>query len=121
MGSYLSPYGEDVIALTRRDAPDVRSSSSDIPVGGGFRPEVPGDLSGAARLTIRERQVLVLLGTAAGNREIARKLDISERTAKAHLTHIMNKIGVESRLQAALFAFAHHELICPPRQCPKVQ
>ncbi|MGR8010447.1 response regulator transcription factor [Streptomyces hypolithicus] len=60
----------------------------------------------------------MLVGSAAGNREIARKLGIAERTAKAHLTNIMGKIGVASRLEAAVFAYAHHEIICPPGQCP---
>ncbi|WP_322109149.1 helix-turn-helix domain-containing protein [Streptomyces atratus] len=49
---------------------------------------------------------------------IARRLGIAERTVKAHLTGIMGKVGVSSRLEAALFAYAHHELICPVGQCP---
>ncbi|MBJ6636811.1 response regulator transcription factor [Streptomyces sp. DHE7-1] len=59
-------------------------------------------------LTSREREVLLLLSTAASNREIGRTLGIAERTVKAHLTKIMTKIRVESRTGAALFAFVHH-------------
>lgn len=79
---------------------------------------VPGDPAGATLLTGRERQVLVLIGGAAGNRAIARRLGIAERTVKAHLSSIMGKLGVSSRLESALFAYAHHELICPAGQCP---
>ncbi|MFH8516646.1 response regulator transcription factor [Streptomyces gelaticus] len=60
----------------------------------------------------------MLIGGAAGNRAIARRLGIAERTVKAHLSSIMGKVGVSSRLEAALFAYAHHELICPAGQCP---
>ncbi|MFI5768296.1 response regulator transcription factor [Streptomyces sp. NPDC051658] len=79
---------------------------------------VPGDPAAAQLLTGRERQVLVLIGGAAGNRAIARRLGIAERTVKAHLSSVMGKLGVSSRLEAALFAYAHHELICPAGQCP---
>ncbi|MEV4297228.1 helix-turn-helix domain-containing protein [Microbispora rosea] len=66
-------------------------------------------------LTTREREVLGLLGTGLPNRLIARRLDISERTVKAHLHNIQDKLGVESRLQAALAAVLHHGNICPHR------
>ncbi|MGW7414606.1 response regulator transcription factor [Streptomyces sp. NPDC054863] len=79
--------------------------------------ELPGDPGGVENLTGREREVLVRVGTGAGNREIARTLGIAERTVKAHLTHIMGKIGVASRLEAALFAYARHELVCPQVGC----
>jgi DNA-binding NarL/FixJ family response regulator len=83
----------------------------------GVPAEVPGDPRGVENLTGREREVLVRVGTGAGNREIARALGIAERTVKAHLTHIMSKISVTSRLEAALFAYARHDLVCPRVHC----
>lgn len=60
--------------------------------------------SGSASLTDREIEVLRLLGQGASNREIAATLFISEKTAKNHLTHIFEKLGVSDRTQAALYA-----------------
>jgi len=55
-------------------------------------------------LTERELDVLRLVGKGASNREIAATLFISEKTAKNHLTHIFEKLGVSDRTQAALYA-----------------
>lgn len=55
-------------------------------------------------LSTREREVLALVGRGLPNKLIARKLDISERTVKGHLTSIYRQIGVTDRVQAALFA-----------------
>ncbi|MGW7076473.1 response regulator transcription factor [Streptomyces sp. NPDC054871] len=67
-------------------------------------------------LTERERQVLALLGGGLPNRTLARRLGIAERTVKAHVAHIIGKLGLESRLEAALIANVYHDLICPGRQ-----
>jgi len=56
-----------------------------------------------AGLTERERQVLQLVGDGLPNKQIARRLEISERTVKAHLTSIFQRIGVSDRTQAALW------------------
>jgi len=55
-------------------------------------------------LTCREREVLVLLATGMANKHIARRLGISEKTVKAHLTNVFSTIGVSDRTQAALWA-----------------
>lgn len=55
-------------------------------------------------LTSREREVLRLLGEGLSNARIARRLGISETTVKTHVSNILGKLGVESRLQAALAA-----------------
>lgn len=58
-------------------------------------------------LTERERQVLQLVGAGLANKQIARRLDISEKTVKAHLTSVFHRIGVSDRTQAALWAVRH--------------
>lgn len=58
-------------------------------------------------LTERERQVLELVRQGYPNKSIARRLDITERTVKAHVTHIFQRLGVSDRTQAALWAERH--------------
>jgi DNA-binding NarL/FixJ family response regulator len=59
------------------------------------------------RLTERELDVLRLVRQGHANKQIARRLSISEATVKAHLTSIFQRIGVRDRTQAALWAFEH--------------
>ena len=58
----------------------------------------------AADLTPRETEVLALVRQGLANKQIARRLGISERTVKAHLTSAFQRIGVVDRTQAALWA-----------------
>jgi DNA-binding NarL/FixJ family response regulator len=58
----------------------------------------------AVPLTDRETEVLELIRLGFPNRLIARRLAISERTVKVHITHIFQRIGVADRTQAALWA-----------------
>lgn len=60
--------------------------------------------SSNVQLTSREREVLGLVREGLANKQIARRLDISERTVKAHLTSAFARIGVADRTQAALWA-----------------
>jgi two-component system, NarL family, nitrate/nitrite response regulator NarL len=62
----------------------------------------------AYSLTQRELQIIALIVEAAGNKKIADKLNISEKTVKHHLTRIFEKLGVTSRLELALFAAQHN-------------
>jgi DNA-binding NarL/FixJ family response regulator len=62
---------------------------------------------GGDDLSPRERQVLELLVTGLANKHIARRLGITERTVKAHLTSIFQQLGVTDRTQAALWAKEH--------------
>ena len=57
-----------------------------------------------AELTTRELEVLRLLGAGKANKEIATELSISERTARAHVSNILGKLGLGSRTEAALWA-----------------
>lgn len=60
-------------------------------------------------LTGREREVLRMVGDGHPNKVIARHLGISERTVKAHLTSVYQRLGVTDRTQAALWAQRHAE------------
>ena len=55
-------------------------------------------------LTAREREVLLLVVEGLANKQIARRLGISEKTVKGHLTNLFQRIGVADRTQAALWA-----------------
>ena len=54
-------------------------------------------------LTEREMQVLKLTAPGMSNKEIATKLDLSVRTVQAHLSHIFEKLGVASRVEAVIY------------------
>jgi NarL family two-component system response regulator LiaR len=55
-------------------------------------------------LSEREVEVLILLAKGLSNREIADSLVVSERTVHAHVSHILHKLDLNSRVQAALYA-----------------
>jgi DNA-binding NarL/FixJ family response regulator len=61
-------------------------------------------------LSDREREVLKLLVEGLPNKLIARRLEISEKTVKSHLTRIFRELGVTDRTQAALWAERHGEI-----------
>ena len=58
-------------------------------------------------LTEREREVLVLLAEGRSNKEIARQLHVSSRTVQGHVGHVLGKLGLVSRTQAAIYAMRH--------------
>ncbi|HEY6570894.1 MAG TPA: helix-turn-helix transcriptional regulator [Candidatus Limnocylindrales bacterium] len=55
-------------------------------------------------MSVREREVLSLVAEGRTNREIGAALFISDKTASVHVTHILTKLGVSSRTEAALLA-----------------
>ena len=59
---------------------------------------------GATPLSPREEDVLREIARGASNKEIARTLDIAETTVKIHVQHILRKLGLTSRVQAAVYA-----------------
>ena len=73
----------------------------------GAAPEKPA----RERFGLTRREIEITSSVVAGlsNREIARKLSLSEDTVKQHLTNIFNKMGASNRLELALFA-VHHRL-----------
>lgn len=60
-----------------------------------------------AALSVREREVLDLVAAGLANKQIARRLGITERTVKGHLTSAFQRIGVVDRTQAALWVERH--------------
>jgi two-component system nitrate/nitrite response regulator NarL len=78
-------------------------------------PEMTGKLVAAFRgaeqagdstapLSPREQEVLQQIARGASNKEIARELSIAETTVKIHVQHILRKLGLSSRVQAAVYA-----------------
>ena len=65
---------------------------------------LPPETSRIDVLSSREREVLSLIATGQGNSEIAGELNISPRTVKNHVSSILTKLGVPSRVQAAVYA-----------------
>lgn len=58
----------------------------------------------APLLSPREREILLLIARGDSNKLIARELDIAETTVKIHVQHILRKLGLTSRVQAAVYA-----------------
>ncbi len=86
---YLHPEAAHQLAAALRPGP-------------GEQEEPPPDI-----LTERELEVLTLVARGMSNREISEQLNISLKTVKAHVSSILQKLGIESRVQAALYALRH--------------
>ena len=88
-----------VRAAARGHAPlDPRVASALLP----SRRRDPG-----ADLSVREREVLLLVAEGLANKQIAKRLGIAERTVKVHLGNVFRRIGVTDRTSAALWARDH--------------
>ena len=75
------------------------------PVSAPVTPAVPREaVPSADLLSPREREILLLIARGDSNKLIARELDIAETTVKIHVQHILRKLGLSSRVQAAVFA-----------------
>ena len=83
-------------------APEAAGSL--VRIGGAW-----GPVAGLGALTGREREVLAEIAKGRSNREIARALNVSEKTVKAHVSSVLAKLGVQDRTQAALVAVRHEQ------------
>jgi two-component system nitrate/nitrite response regulator NarL len=92
--------GEAVVSpeMTGKLVTAFRAASAPAPAE---PPPAPDPL---AQLSAREMQVLEQIALGASNKEIARTLDIAETTVKIHVQHILRKLNLSSRVQAAVFA-----------------
>ncbi|MCG6876449.1 MAG: response regulator transcription factor [Betaproteobacteria bacterium] len=74
--------------------------------GGLFGYRSATDLSAppASPLSPREQQILILIAEGWTNKQIARELGVAESTVKIHVQHILRKLKLESRVQAAVYA-----------------
>lgn len=61
-----------------------------------------------SNLTSREKEVLALIAEGLINREIAKRLYISEKTVKNHVSNIFKKLNVTDRTQAAIYAYKNN-------------
>ncbi|MBL8305056.1 MAG: response regulator [Rubrivivax sp.] len=66
-------------------------------------PAAPAPADPLASLSPREQEILAHIARGASNKEIARALDIAETTVKIHVQHILRKLNLSSRVQAAVF------------------
>jgi len=80
----------------------------------GNTPDSPPAPPPVAMLTEREIEVLTLVAQGLNNDDIARRLVISPRTASVHVSHILSKLGLENRTQAALHALRIGLVELPP-------
>ncbi len=87
---YLHPEAARRLAEAMRPGPDDQQEPA---------PDV---------LTEREREVLELVTRGLSNQEIADLLSVGLKTIKSHMTNIFQKLGLENRVQAALYALRHH-------------
>ena len=107
--SYLlkTAPAEDVIAAVRDAAAGTASLSPELLTRftqAVRRPPPPDPLQ---PLSPRERDVLGLIARGHSNRQIARDLAIGEQTVKTHVRSILTKLGLQDRVQAAIFAIRH--------------
>lgn len=107
--SVVSPEMMTKLVTAFRAKPPKNESSASVDVPASVAP-VSGVQSAQAvalaQLSAREREVLVCIAQGDSNKVIARQLDIAETTVKIHVQHILRKLQLSSRVQAAVYATA---------------
>src|SRR5215471_13983490 len=88
----VSPWSKKGQTLMKRSKPDLRKQSGD---------------AGAAALTHRERQILRLVSEGLSNKEIGRRLKVTDGTIKVHLHNIFEKLVVGNQTALAALCLNH--------------
>jgi len=101
LGYLLKNIDSDFLVASVRKA--ARGESV---ISGELTGKLMQELRGGDKPTLspREREILVHLARGASNKEIARALAVAESTVKIHVQHILRKLGLASRVQAAVWA-----------------
>ena len=94
-----------LVAAYRDAATPPGAPASSPPSASAAAPTAPA--SRLAALSPREQEILRGIARGQGNKEIARTLGIAETTVKIHVQHILRKLGVSSRVHAAVIASEH--------------
>lgn len=105
--SVISPEMMTKLVAVFRSRPSAAPTAVPAlaPVSAPVTPAVPREaVPSADLLSPREREILLLIARGDSNKLIARELDIAETTVKIHVQHILRKLGLSSRVQAAVFA-----------------
>lgn len=102
----LATPGDAASAAVEGDIEEVAAATASAPAPATalVAPLNDGATSSLARLSPRERDILREIALGASNKEIARTLQIAETTVKIHVQHILRKLNLSSRVQAAVFA-----------------
>ena len=96
-GKLVAAYRQALATATEASPP---SSAAPGPAAQAAPAPAAGPLS---RLSPRERDILREIARGASNKEIARTLDIAETTVKIHVQHILRKLNLSSRVEAAVY------------------
>jgi DNA-binding NarL/FixJ family response regulator len=86
-------FGPGVLEKIVARVPTIANETEDLPPG-------------MSELTAREREILLAIAAGSSNREIAQALFLSEGTVRNHISHILNRLDVRDRTQAAILASA---------------
>ncbi len=101
--------GESVISpeMTTKLVAAFRTQPPAAEKAAGSAPTPASPAEGLGILSARELETLALIARGASNKVIARELDIAETTVKIHVQHILRKLNLSSRVQAAVYAASH--------------
>jgi DNA-binding NarL/FixJ family response regulator len=109
---FLKPVGVFSIERARTSvAPSPLADSEPIPA--------PAESGSVSPLSEREQEVVALIAQGCSNREIAHQLTIAEATAVRHVANILDKLGLKSRAQVAVWAVERRFRSRLPEQYPR--
>jgi len=108
----------EMLVATLRKVAQSQGLASRLPSTGGEVSEEPraGEEKSLTQLTGRERQIMRLVSEGLSNKEIGRRLNISDGTIKVHLHHIFQKLDISNRTVLAALAISQNEQRAAPRE-----